>query len=341
MLSENDPLLKPTHTLPNRDEIREKIVQQVMEGATPSSQSRPKAVIMGGGGGSGKTTVIKMLENEGFFEGRNYIRINSDDIKEMIPEYQKLKEIGDPRAASVVHQESSLITQECLNRATSKKCDVLHERHNIVYDGTLSNMSESLTFMEDLRQKGYEIILIGVTVKPEIALDRAQKRGERTGRYVPDDVILNAHKGFSKAFPILADVADKAYLYDNNQTQAMAIAQKENTHDTLRILDQRNYEDFRNIQKLELSEIRGSRVAVTQSPGAHNSGSTVSRGVRGNSEGTPHPRGETQDLKNSVSIRKSISEILKKRGLYRSIPSVDVTPETERNFAQTIAKVAR
>lgn len=223
-LPEGDPLLTPTIDLPGREALREEQIQRILAAAKPVEGRKPIAWVMGGGGGSGKGTVLKALIANGEIPGTgkapSVLHIDPDDVKERIPEFGKFKEAGDSRGAAMVHAESSLIAGEATTRALALKTD-------IVLDRTLSRQAEGLAEIQALRDAGYEIRLIGVSLDTAEALRRAEKRAQHSWRYVPPRLLIAAHQGFAAAWDAYAAAVDSARLFDNNEAAPRQVLRTE------------------------------------------------------------------------------------------------------------------
>lgn len=236
-LPDDHPLLTPTDTIntPERAALRENLVKEVIGDAKPPEQGSPTLDLMGGGGASGKGFVLRNLVADGHIRTDNAVRLDPDGIKELIPEFGAIAQAGDSRAADVVHEESSTLAKTVLGEA-------MNRRLNIIYDSTLGNPDKTMKLIDDAHEKGYEVRLFGVSADPELAVERAAARGEQSGRYVPIDHQLKAHRGFSQGFESYAEKADSAFLFDTN-SEPRQIAVKE-LDGELEILDPAAYQRF-------------------------------------------------------------------------------------------------
>lgn len=114
---------------------------------------------------------------------------------------------------------------------------------DILFDRTLANPDDARRIVDFARQRGYWVVLIGVTVDVGEAIHRAEARGRDTGRFVPEGAIRDSHRGFSKSFPEIVDFVDEAYLYDTGRGDDHVIAQKREGG-AFEILDQVAYDSF-------------------------------------------------------------------------------------------------
>lgn len=239
VLPDGDPLLQPRHTdmSPERVAMREAMIEEVFAGKTPA-KGQPIALVMGGGGASGKGTLLKALRRMGIVpEGA--VELDPDTFKLKIPEYRKIADTGDTRAAAVTHEESSAIFRAAADRAVAGK-------YHVVLDRTLGDPAKGLAELQRLKDAGYRVVLTGVTVDPVSAIKRAAERAKgKERRYVPVDALLKAHKGFAQAWEQYAALADQAMLFDNEVpkgTDARPIAGA--VGGALTVLDEKAYIQF-------------------------------------------------------------------------------------------------
>lgn len=207
---------------------------------------RPILYLMGGGGASGKGTILRALRNRGVIPESGVVEVDPDAIKtgdarrklSGLPEYQQFHAAGDSRAAAVVHEESSKIAGMAVDRAIAGKYD-------LVYDRTMGDRAKGLADIAKFKKAGYDVRLFGVTVDPKIAVVRAVKRAQGSGRFVPLDRLLAAHKGFAGTFHEYAAQADRAHLFDNSggPGQQRLLASKEAGAE-LTIQDPSRYNSF-------------------------------------------------------------------------------------------------
>jgi predicted ABC-type ATPase len=152
-----------------------------------------KAIIAGGLGGAGKSTV---LENHAGIDRSRYVTINPDDIKKelaqkgLVPEVEGLTPM---EAAGLAHEEASYIAKQLAARVQA-------EGKNIIWDITMSSKAKVETRVDELRSAGYQHIEgVFVDIPVEVSISRADYRhredhekyraGEGIGgRLVPEEV---------------------------------------------------------------------------------------------------------------------------------------------------------
>lgn len=128
----------------------------------------PRAVLLGGQSGAGKTTLHELCI-KGFAEGG--IIVNGDEYRSRHPRFAQLDAEYGPEA--VAH------TAAWAGRMVEGLVDALSSmRYNLVIEGTLRTSQVPLQTATLVREKGYEVSLALMAVKPEISLISCQIRYE-------------------------------------------------------------------------------------------------------------------------------------------------------------------
>ncbi|KAF8111692.1 hypothetical protein N665_0073s0050 [Sinapis alba] len=214
----------------------------------------PVLLLMGGGMGAGKSTVLKDILQEPFWSeaGADAVVIEADAFKETDVIYRALSSRGHHddmlQTAELVHQSST-------DAASSLLVTALNEGRDVIMDGTLSwepfveqmitmarnvhkhryrmgvgyKVSEDGTTTEEYwRQeeterngkqqnlKPYRIELVGVVCDAYLAVVRGIRRALMVKRAVRVRSQLKSHKSFANAFPKYCELVDNARLYCTN-----------------------------------------------------------------------------------------------------------------------------
>jgi predicted ABC-type ATPase len=166
------------------------------------------------------------------------LKIDPDGIKKELPEYNKMLETKNFKAASKVHEESSKLSKDIIKNAVSKKYDAVVDA---VGDGSYQSVVDKVQMQRDA---GKNVIAHYVTTEVKTSLDRAKERAIKSGRYVPPKYIKEMHKEISTIFPKLAanNIFNELHLYDNNGTTPKLIYSKANGKET--IYDKNSYKKF-------------------------------------------------------------------------------------------------
>lgn len=109
----------------------------------------------------------------------------------------------DFNAANYVHEESSALAKRILNIA-------INDNYNVILDGTGDGSNSSLmSKISQAKAAGLKVYGIYATCPTDVAIRRAQKRAEVTGREVPELRITKIHSAVSKILPVCAPVFDQ------------------------------------------------------------------------------------------------------------------------------------
>ena len=183
---------------PDRQKLHKQIVDHFYNERFAHVPSDGKAVIAGGLGGAGKSTILRQLPD---LNPKEFGTVNPDDIKEYMAEHGHAPVVGDltpMEASALIHEESSHIAKLLADRA-------YQENKNLIWDITMSSRKSVQARLEDLYDNGYgDIRGIFVDIPPDISVRRALGRwwqgvqewreGKNTigGRYVPPRLIRKA-----------------------------------------------------------------------------------------------------------------------------------------------------
>jgi len=162
---------------PNRIELHKEILAKFKKGVICIDNVKPIAILMGGSPASGKSSFLKkyapyLLKEEIF-------KIDADEVRAMLPEYEGWN-------ASQTHFETKDIVEELLsNREIGMPCNT-----DLIYDGTMNNTKTYKPLIKMLKGLGYDVFLVYIdNVKKDVIIDRALKRYQTSGRFVPLEVI--------------------------------------------------------------------------------------------------------------------------------------------------------
>lgn len=149
--------------------------QEIIEDVLKAHDKVPcegKAVLSGGMGGAGKTTVLTRYLG---MDTSQYITINPDDIKEIMAErgmIPTLRGLTPMECSTLAHQEASYISSLIMKRAIA-------EKRNIILDGTMASMKSMRRRTGQLRDGGYHMSAVFVDITPETSQKRATSRYQR------------------------------------------------------------------------------------------------------------------------------------------------------------------
>jgi len=184
---------------PDRDRMHRELAAEIYAAAANVPNDR-KAVIAGGLGGAGKSTVLK---GHAGVDTSQFLTLNPDDVKTtladrgLVPEVPDAPDLSPMERAALVHEESSRITGLVADMAQ-------RDGKNVIWDVTMSSLPSTQRRIAALRKFGYaDVNGVFVDIPTETSVSRAlsrYRRGQEAwyesrgqgGRYVPPDIIRAA-----------------------------------------------------------------------------------------------------------------------------------------------------
>ncbi|AIQ56020.1 zeta toxin family protein [Paenibacillus borealis] len=192
---------------PKRRILHRKIVAGLLEGYP--SQSAPEINFMGGGTAVGKSMIRDFHLEELGEIGKDFIIIDCDRIKPLIPEYVHFLSEDKESAADRVQAESSDINDMLLEKALLKKAHIL-------FDGTMKDSDYYGPLIQRIRALGYIVSAVIVHAPIEVAFMREEERFLIEKRRVPEHAIRDSHQRVSRSFMELKPLFDAYRLWDNS-----------------------------------------------------------------------------------------------------------------------------
>lgn len=226
-----------------------------------NTNKNPRFISVGGAPGSGKTSIRKSnFTSTG--NGVNVdipgvdkaVHVDADEIKPLIPEAKNAHANNLPDWASMVHEESRVISDMAIRMGIEKNQD-------IVYDST-GQFNRGFGTLEEARKKGYSVELHYMVASLEKTLnDRVQARAGSDPRTMPGHIIpATLHRNKSIMHEVI-DYADKFYLWDTESKTPKLLAYKAGPNDPLIIKSPRAFlhgylERTKNATPQELENIK-------------------------------------------------------------------------------------
>jgi predicted ABC-type ATPase len=145
-----------------------------------------KALLLMGAPASGKSSLSGLSLVPA--PSPDVVEVNPDDFKQQLPEYDGGK------GASAVHEESSWL-------AAQARAVAIGRARSLLNDAVGSNLGKYAELIRRLRLNGYTIQLTCVHVLDvEEVVRRVAFRGAKTGRWVREDVVREAHRKIPTIF---------------------------------------------------------------------------------------------------------------------------------------------
>jgi len=165
-----------------------------------------RAIIVLGPPAAGKSSIANPIARK-----HNAAIIDADEAKKFMPEF------AEGRGANAVHEESAQIAEVALAQA-------LGDGINVVIPKVGGNDKSIKKLIERLRNYDYEIDVVGMDVKAEVAMSRMIQRFINTGRYVPYNYLKSVGDKPMSTYNNLKreGLADGYAHIDNNATTRTA-----------------------------------------------------------------------------------------------------------------------
>lgn len=190
------------------------------------AQENPKAVILGGQPGSGKSELAGEAIRE-MRQSGGAVVIDADRMREENPRYKQLSKDDPENAADRTQKEAG-------EWATRLTMTAIEEKRNLVVDGTMRNPENIRDLANRLKEAGYDVEARVMAVNPETSITRARLRFEEqvsergTGRFVNQEQHDNAYAAIPRSVAALETekLVDRVKVYDSNQRPVYENAQE-------------------------------------------------------------------------------------------------------------------
>lgn len=138
--------------------------------ASTQPQPEPKAVLIAGQPGAGKTQLAAKAMAELRQQGR-YIRVDADRLREYLPEHGQRDAEVDPAAVSARTQTAAAQV------ASIMRTTAIGQRRNVVEEGTFRDPKGAAAYIDALHREDYEVEMRVLAVPFE-----ESRLGARAGR---------------------------------------------------------------------------------------------------------------------------------------------------------------
>lgn len=195
----------------DHDQILADITRDYLDGTLEAE--RPRAIILAGQGGAGKSGIRKQAEAELAADGGSVL-IDVDDLRGYHPDYARLQREDDMSAANHVQPDAGDWGDELTD-------NTLANRRNIIIDGTLKTPHKAVELCKKLKMMGYEVDLRAMAVPEEDSkmgiyarYEGARAKG-KPGRWVPEAVHDAAYEGVTRSVDAIetGGHADRVSVY--------------------------------------------------------------------------------------------------------------------------------
>lgn len=194
-----------------RQRMHAEIVGDLVRGKP--AQEHPTFTMLGGGGGSGKST----LGRTGLFPDEEIaVKIDPDEMKVQLAKRDPaLQAMSKDARAGASHEESSML-------AASAQAAGFAQRSHVILDGTGDNGADAvLSKVLKARDAGYEVNGVYASVPTQLAWARNVYRGQHNPDrgIVGAEHLVKAHQSVSSITPEIAPHFDRFTLFDTTRGQ--------------------------------------------------------------------------------------------------------------------------
>ncbi|HWA24834.1 MAG TPA: zeta toxin family protein [Lacunisphaera sp.] len=173
----------------------------------------PEAIIVGGGYGSGKTTVLDHMRLQGCFPFTAAAALGVDNFKLFMPEFEQIRMVCDGRASATVQEE-------CKNLSRILFANLVSDRRTFAWDASMSSGGEAHSRLQMLKDSGYKLTFIAVFTPLETAIRLAMLRAKEGRRFIEPGLLEASHKSFLSHFPSYLDYFHEIKVFYNNPSKS-------------------------------------------------------------------------------------------------------------------------
>lgn len=198
----------------NLNEVIEKICNEKIKGKKINEQ--PLCVLLGGLPGSGKSNLIKQVQEE--YKGRDFVVIDTDDYRKLHPDYELLIKTPE-KAIAKTSEFSNAIEAELIKKAFEYHCDIISV--------TTLRATEAIDkiLYEPAIKNGYKIqaciMSVPITESGLSAQNRYEKQianGE-CPRFTPMSFIESCFQGIINTIQMIQNKEDRPIIKVYNRGQ--------------------------------------------------------------------------------------------------------------------------
>jgi len=191
---------------PERRRLHREIKDKVLEGvrSVPEGQT-PTFIFTMGVPASGKSTLLREAWGD---EINDYAIVDTDDVRVQLPEFKAGVAQRAKNSSKIVHTEASCVSDDIRKEA-------IDMRANIVLDGVGGDAKwYRETLIPEMRKAGYRIGCVFVHDGDiEAVKEKAELRGKKSGRFVPEDSLEQLVPKLPKNFLELHPECEDFFFY--------------------------------------------------------------------------------------------------------------------------------
>lgn len=180
------------HYRKERQWLQDSIVEDILEANMPSdltmciTPTEPWLLFTVGSRGAGKRHVIRELSNDGRLPLLSFVRVDSDEIRRRLPEFNSYSRENPCLVDELTRKESGFISELVLLAA-------LQAGRNVIFDGAMASPQWHIQLVKKLRKEypSLKFGLMHITAPTDIILERARKHYLETGRDITRECVVS------------------------------------------------------------------------------------------------------------------------------------------------------
>jgi predicted ABC-type ATPase len=196
---------------PERKKLHKKIIYDIKKDLTCVQRKEPIAILMGGSPASGKSTFLKKYRP--YLLSEEILKVDADEVRSKLPEYKGWN-------ATQTHLE----TKDIVNLLLSDRNIGIPCAFDLIYDGTMNSTKSYVPLINLLKSLGYKVFIVYIdNVDQDIIKERALKRYQNSGRFVPLEVIDDFFTKGTAALESLKKMVDGYMVVDGSTSDYKVI----------------------------------------------------------------------------------------------------------------------
>ena len=278
------------HYTLRRQAVQDALIKNVLDMVPRTVRARPWVTFTAGAMGAGKSHTMAWLFDQGIFPLCDIVHIDPDLFKTALPEWDGYVQHDPLSAGFHTRHESGLCCEIAQERAMTLS-------NHIWIDGSLRDGGWYVKVFEHIRSRfpRYRIAIIHVVADEAIVLERAMKRGELTGRHVPEEEIRDSMHRVPEAVAQLAPLAEFVATIDSSGEEPL-LTQWVCNESRTRAHYSRRFRSWR------------SRKALKSSSALSKEAPMESRGAQGQSTSVEHPGSEDREPVRPKTVQLDVED---------------------------------
>lgn len=214
----------------SRDYFRS-VLGRIGQNGSTVLEGPPQIIFTGGGYGSGKTTAVNWLAACEQLPVRPSDLVGADVFRQLIPEYNLIKAVGDGRASFTVHRECCQLTDHLFEA-------LIEARRSFVFDSSMGHKANALKRIQMAKQCGYSLMMVAVLAPLEQAMRLAIRRAKLSRRFPIFSEYEESHRTFIQELRNYFPYFDKIKVLANlGEIEDIKLVAEKKPNETLEILD--------------------------------------------------------------------------------------------------------